>query len=131
MGDVPVELVPEPVVGAPGNHRVGKQCRPTGEAWSHEVQELVALGGSDVLLEEELQTVSRGLQHPERPNPVRTVAQLDAGRDLAFSESQIGKRGEQEHDEDTALDEQYPPEIVRPDHATASAVNSARPPLPA
>ena len=114
-----------------GNHRVGEQRRTAGEARPDQVEQLVALGGCDVLLEEELQAVGGRLEHPERTDPVGAVAQLDARRDLAFGEGQIRERRQQEDDQDTALDEQDPPEIVGPDHATASAVKSARPPLPA
>ena len=42
VGDVPVEVVAEPVVGAERDHRVGEQRRTTREAGPDEVQDLVA-----------------------------------------------------------------------------------------
>ena len=129
--DIPVEHVSEPVIGAPRNHRVCEQCRTPGEARPHQVEDLVALCWRDVLFEEQLQPICSRLEHPEGSDPVRPVAKLDAGRDLSLSERQIRECGQEEYDEHAAFDEQDPPEIVRPDHATASALNNARPPLPA
>ena len=60
--------------------------------------------GDQVLLEEELDAVGQGLQHAERPGPVRADAVLHVADDLALEPDHQHRGDQQEREHDDGLD---------------------------
>ena len=79
------------------DHRPGEHRQREGEHRRHQEQETVRSRRDDRLLHQHLDRVGERLQQPERPDHVRSAADLDRGQHLALGEREIGDADQQRH----------------------------------